>query len=179
MKNFIYFISLLLLINYSGTPTALFAQGQITEGREFWLGIPHVKKEANEPYRGTYAVAIWISSQVETQATVLAPSIGFEQRVKVFPNRITEIPMPDNLMHKRPEVVEDFGLRVISDGPISVTVYLSYKWSGEAFNVIPVEFLGKEYVELNLENINLPPGTYYCTVSAGGQKETIILVIVE
>ncbi len=131
-------------------PVNSFAQGQIVGGTEYWLGIPHCRKEANEPFRGTYAMAIWISSKVETQATVLAKSIGFERRVRIFPNRITEVPMPDNLMHKRSEVIEQFGIQVLSEEPVSVAVYLSYKWSGEAYRVTPVEWLGKEYVTLNM-----------------------------
>lgn len=148
MKSFIYLITLFLLLTCFNAPAQ--STGQITEGKEFWLAIPHVKKEANEPYRGQYAMVMWISSQVETQATVFAPSIGFERKLRVFPNQITQLDMPDNLMHKRSEIVENFGIQIKSDDPISVTVYLSYKWTGEAFNVIPAEFLGKEYVTLNM-----------------------------
>ena len=53
-------------------------------------------------------------------------------------------------MNTENEVVRNLGIHVQSNDPISVSVYMSYMWSGEAFRVIPVEWLGKEYVSINL-----------------------------
>lgn len=123
---------------------------EITAGKEYWLGIPHCRKEDNEPHRGDHAMVIWLSSQVETKATIYADAIGYAQTFRILPNQTTEVPMVDQLMHKESETVKDNGIYIKANDPISVAVYLSYKWSGEAYRVIPLEWLGKDYVTLNM-----------------------------
>ncbi len=123
--------------------------GEILGGTEYWLGVPHCRKETNEPIRGDYPVVLWLSSKVETSAEVSTLK-GQHINVKVYPNQITQVPLPDIYMHRENETVRDNGIYVKSQDPINVAVYLSYKWSGEAYRVTPVEWLGTEYVTLNM-----------------------------
>jgi len=53
-------------------------------------------------------------------------------------------------MMKESEIPKNYGIRVTAEDPISVAVYMSYKWSGEAYRVIPVEWLGRKYVTMNM-----------------------------
>lgn len=123
---------------------------EITEGKEYWFGLPFCGREANEAIRGDHPIAIWISSKVDTRATVSDAETGTLINVVIRANQITQVPYGDIVMNKESEVANNYGIRVTADDPISVAVYMSYKWSGEAYRVIPVEWLGREYVTLNM-----------------------------
>jgi hypothetical protein len=143
-------VSLLIL-----TTMQLFSQNnkqnEINDGTEYWFGLPNCLKEPSEPIRnGQYPIMLWISSKVNTKATVKADAIGFEQTVPINKNVTTVVELNDYLMNKESEVIKDYGIHIKSDAPITVCVYMSYKWSGEAFRCIPVEWLGKKYVSTNL-----------------------------
>ena len=123
---------------------------EITEGREYWFGLQHCNREAGEAARGAYPIAIWISSKVDTKATVFDAETGSIKTYVIRANQITEVPYWDLLMMNVSEVVKKYGIHVTADDPVSVAVYMSYRWSGEAFRVTPAEWLGKKYVSLNL-----------------------------
>lgn len=149
-KLFTVIISLLL------PSLALLSQdmktGEITDGREYWFGLPYCKISVQnpEPIRGEFPIAVWISSKVKTTAKISELETGWSKTVSIEPHKVTQVPMPDALMNRESEVVKNYGIHVESEDPITVAVYLSYRWSGEAFRVIPVEWLGKRYFSLNL-----------------------------
>ncbi len=134
------------------TVTALHSQQQeITEGKEYWLGIPHCRLAPNEPIRfGEYPIMLWLSSKVNTTAKITAEAIGFIKSVEIRANRTTIVEMNDILMPKVSEEILPYGIHVVSEDPITVAVYMAYKWSGEAFRCIPIEWLGKKYITTNL-----------------------------
>jgi len=130
----------------------LFSQAteEITEGKEYWLGLPFCGREVNEAIRGDNPIEIWISSKVKCVATVSDGETGSVQNVTIYPNKITVVKYGDNLMNKESEVAHNYGIHVVADAPISVAVYMSYMWSGEAYRCTPVEWLGRKYVTLNM-----------------------------
>jgi hypothetical protein len=130
--------------------TASAQNQEIIEGKEYWLGLPHCKMLQPEPIKGEYPIVIWISSKVDTKATVTDMQTGSVVTKEIKKNAITQFPMGDHLMNRESEIVTNNGIHVVADDPISVTVYLSYLWSGEAYRVIPIEWLGKQYYTLNL-----------------------------
>lgn len=152
MKKFYTLFFLITFLISFIIPNLALAQGQgeVTEGREYWFGIPYVKMKTPEGIRGEFPLVIWISSKVNTKATISDMYTGSLLTVDVYANKTTQIPMNDIIMNTESEVVENKGIHITSKDPISVCVYQSYKWSGEAFRVIPVEWLGKEYVSCNL-----------------------------
>lgn len=123
---------------------------EITEGKEYWLGLPFCGRETNEAIRGDYPIALWISSKVDTRAMVTDAETGTVRNVIIRKNQITQVEYGDHVMMKESEVAKNYGIQVTADDPISVAVYMSYKWSGEAYRVIPVEWLGRKYVTMNL-----------------------------
>jgi hypothetical protein len=145
MKKSLLFSLVILLLSIS-----LLSRESITEGKEFWIGLPLVGREANEAIRSDHPIAIWITSRVDTRATISDAETGTFLNVLIRANQITQVPYGDIVMNKESEVVHNYGIRVTADDPISVSVYLSYQWTGEAFKVIPSEFAGKEYFTLNL-----------------------------
>jgi hypothetical protein len=64
--------------------------------------------------------------------------------------QVTAIPVDELFMNKESETINDLGIHVTADDTVSISVFISYQWSGEAFNVIPTNYLGMEYVSLNL-----------------------------
>lgn len=123
---------------------------EITDGTDYWLGIPFCAIEAGEAVRGQYPMEMWISSKHTTVATVRIPFSDYMRNFTIKPNQITVVPIEFAIMNTEPEVVRNLGINVTSREPISVAIYLSYKWSGEAYRCIPTEWLGKKYVGLSL-----------------------------
>lgn len=149
MKRFyLLIISILFVIS----STNLYSkQQEITEGREYWLAIPHCRLAPNEPIRwGEYPIMLWLSSKVNTTAKITASAIDFVKVVEIKANKTTIVEMNDILMLKESEVITPYGVHVESQDPITVAVFMAYKWSGEAYRCIPVEWLGKKYVTTNL-----------------------------
>lgn len=143
-------IALLTVTSFFGQSDALAQRTEINDGREFFFGIPHCKKPASEGARGTAPIQLWISSKVKTKAVIKAESEGMNLTLTIEPNQVKVIPLPDALMNEENEMVRDKGISVSSEAPVSVTVFVSYRVSGEAFKVMPVEALGRKYYTLNM-----------------------------
>ncbi len=122
---------------------------QITESTEYFFGIPHCWIENGEASRGV-PIQVFISCKVNTLATLEGLGQGFKVSKTIPANKVTAIPIPESFMNKTSEEIKQLGLHVTAPDPISVTVFLSYRWSGEAYRVIPVDWLGRKYYTLNL-----------------------------
>ncbi|HPI20951.1 MAG TPA: IgGFc-binding protein, partial [Candidatus Kapabacteria bacterium] len=148
--TFLVFIIILISSIYSAF--SQFTGNEIAEGKEYWFGLPHCMKSSDEYVRwGVYPIELWISSKVDTKATVEALDGNLQpQTVSIRKNDITIISLPDNLENRESEIVRNYGVHIFADDPISVGVFVAYMWSGEAYRVIPVEWLGKEYFTLNM-----------------------------
>lgn len=122
---------------------------QITESTEYFFGIPHCWIENGEATRGE-PIQVFVSSKVNTLATVEGLGLGYKISRTIPANKVIGIPIPEAFMNKTSEEIKQLGLHVTAPDPISVTVFLSYRWSGEAYRVIPVDWLGRKYYTLNL-----------------------------
>lgn len=130
---------------------AVFAQTgkEILEGREFYFGVPHCDIQSGEGARGN-PIQLWISCKVQTRVSVTVPRTGMNIGNYVLqPKKVQILPVPQSLMNVVTGVTDN-GIYIKSDDPITVTVYVSYKWTGEAYRVIPAEVLGKRYFTLNM-----------------------------
>lgn len=130
---------------------ALFAQTgkEILEGREFYFGVPHCDVQSGEGARGN-PIQLWISCKVQTRVSVTVPRTGMNiGNYVIQPKKVQILPVPQSLMNTITGVTDN-GIYIKSDDPITVTVYVSYKWTGEAYRVIPAEVLGKRYFTLNM-----------------------------
>ncbi len=148
-KSFLIIFLLSLLSSFSYSLKA--QDSEITEGREYWFGLPYCKMLQHENLRGDIPpIAIWVSSKFDTKVRMTIPEIGLIKNYVVRSNQITEIALDDQLMARESEVITNNGIHLLAEDPISVCVYYSYEWTGEAFRVIPVDWLGKKYVTLNM-----------------------------
>ncbi|MCX7879489.1 MAG: choice-of-anchor D domain-containing protein [Ignavibacteria bacterium] len=127
---------------------------EIIEGREFWFGVPlcWLDQQYSEGLRGEGPICVWISSRTDTKGYLEDVLTGSRRNFVVRANQITQIVFGDVLMHKPDdnEMVANKGIYIKAEDPVSVAVYISYAWTGEAYRVIPVEWLGKRYVTANL-----------------------------
>ncbi|MDQ1265418.1 MAG: type sorting protein [Bacteroidota bacterium] len=150
------FTFILILPNQEVNAQAEEDQGQITEGTDYWFGLPECGRDRAEAVRwGTYPVELWLSSKVYTHATIESPGGKITtQTVELLPNQVRIVSLPDEIecsgRNGDNEVVTEKGIHVFSDDPISVGVFVAYKWSGEAYRVTPTAWLGKEYYTLNM-----------------------------
>lgn len=151
-----FYNSLLLLtflfLYITSAGLAQFPGNEIADGKEYWFGLPHCMRSSDESVRwGIYPIELWLSSKVDTKATIEALDGSLQPiTVSLRKNDIVQVSLPDNLENRESEIVRNFGIHIYSNDPISVGVFEAYEWSGEAFRVIPKEWLGKEYFTLNM-----------------------------
>ena len=131
----------------------------IVDGVEYWFGIPHCGKAYDEEVRWKpYAIQLWVTSKYDTKFTLeSADGVSIGKVVKrVAPLSPQIIKLPDNLMLNMNPNVDEIekitlkGIHIVADDPISLSVFIGYKLSGEAYRIIPVEWLGTEYYTMNL-----------------------------
>ena len=123
---------------------------RVSEGKEFWFSIPLINGGRGEVTRGDYPISIWVSSRINTNLIIEDNQNGAQKKYSVRANEITQIAYSDALMMREFETVKNYGIHIKADDPISATVYCSYSLTGEAFRLIPIEYLGTKYVTLNL-----------------------------
>lgn len=126
------------------------------EGREHWFAIPDCQTAVSETVRWDDGspILIWVSSRYNTTFT-LQSSDGITVPAATYtvtPDAVTEVNLPQEIMlspndNERPTTK---GIKIISQMPVTVGVFIAYRWSGEAFRVIPSDWLGKEYFTVNL-----------------------------
>ena len=155
MKKLLTQLSYLLIALFLFTSLPSYSQiedDQITEGTEFWFGIPHCLRDKNEPVRwGIYPIELWVSSKVDTKFKISsADGTMSGQTYTVRANEMRIVSLSDDLENNESEIISNKGIFIKADDPITVGVFTAYKWSGEAYRVIPVEWLGREYYTLNL-----------------------------
>lgn len=149
-----FFAIIFAFLSFSAIFAGDMTKEDITEGKEFYFGIPLCWLDPVTPdgIRGEGPICIWISSKTSTKGFVEDVESGSKRPFIVQPNKVTQIIFGDVLMHKPNdnEEISNKGIHISAEDPISVAVYISYSWTGEAFRVIPVEWLGKKYVTTNL-----------------------------
>lgn len=159
MKNYfrqIWLALALLVLISSGHEEAIAQKVQETGGTSFWLAMPKCNRASTEGALGTHGsiVELFITAKTRTQVRVMKsngslignPVIVEENSFKVIGLNV------DQIEHKTSCKVEEKGILVESDDPISVVVYVGFSWTGEAYRVIPTDWLGTEYYTLNLHN---------------------------
>lgn len=153
MKKLYYtaLVSLILFLCpvFSSKIVAQSGQGEVSEGTEFYFTIPHCAKELSEGMRGSASVELWVNSEKNSTVYVETKAHGSFQ-AKVNAGKTTKIPLDDSYMNTKNEVIQRLGIHLTSTEPVSVTVFISYRWSGETFRVIPAPVLGNKYYTVNL-----------------------------
>lgn len=142
---------LALLVLFVVTP-AMADKDTESEGTTFWFGLPFCDRSSDETLRGSETNSpyeLFITSKVNTTVRIF---VGEElyKTVSVLSNVPMVVALPDGFENQLSEKVEKKGFYIESDDPIAVVVYVSWKWTGEAFRVVPSDWLGTDYYTLNL-----------------------------
>lgn len=155
MKNYFNYFRLLLIAFMFAFAADAFAQKEtLAEGTNFWFGIPDVHIGLKEGPRGSSSGAseeLFITSKMNTNVRIYNATGGLIKSVAVTANELKIVGLPSGYQHRiSEEITNDKAFRVESDEPISLIVYVAWYKTGEAFRIIPVDWLGTEYYTLNL-----------------------------
>ncbi|MCX6252067.1 MAG: hypothetical protein NTX61_15125 [Bacteroidetes bacterium] len=150
MKH-LYFILVLLIISISG-----FSQTTTNVGTDFWIAFP--------PNQGGAGVTlqIFISSNFSTSGNVTSAYPGVDQSFTVIPGIVTQLTVPSGVALGTG--IEDKGIRITSNDPVSVYGLNHRSASTDAFLALPVNALGLDYRIL----------TYKVTLSLIGSALSIV-----
>lgn len=155
MKNIFYRL-LFCIITIFLAGNILSAKQTETEGTSFWFALPKVNSSTGEAAKGTLSgdyYEIWVESRVNTAVRFYDAHQTQISTQAVIGGKLTAIAIPAGKLHDQSETVEsEKAMYVEADDPISLTVYIAYNFTGEAYKILPVSALGKEYYTLNLYN---------------------------
>lgn len=134
-----FFIILLCIKQVDG-------QGFTTKGTDFWLGFMENYLGEDTNYLERMKVFITTDS-VAVSGTVSIPLGGWSQNFIVPPNSTVEFTLPTALvMCTSTDAIENKGIHVVSDNPISVYQLNYEQYTSDANLNTPTTSLGKKYI---------------------------------
>jgi IgGFc binding protein len=121
-----------------------------TNGTEHWVTyMENLDLQFNTP---PYFQLV-ISAELATQGEVIVPATGFSIPFSVEAMHDTVLTLPDNIYYPEgDETIFDFGMKVVSDEPVSVYAYHNRLYFSEATMILPTERLGTDYTVLAHED---------------------------
>lgn len=146
------FLLLIMLFTCSGAFAQQQSEEEIIGGTEFWLSLPQCGRSSDEALRVGHKVPfeMWLSSKLATTVRIESADGSYSKMVTIAPNEVQVVEIPALFENTESEIVRKKGLHLTADNPITVSVFVAYTWTGEAYRVIPVEWLGKKYYTLNM-----------------------------
>jgi len=121
------------------------AQGFTTKGTDFWLGF--MENYLGDDTANTDRMKVYITADnAGATGTVSVPLGGWSQAFVVPPNSTVEFTIPTNIvMCTASDAIENKGVHVTSDNPISVYQLNYVSYTSDANINIPTLSLGKKY----------------------------------
>ncbi len=122
-------------------------QDRNSSGREFYVGFPY-NDSKNQPGQN---LAIYITSSVDTKATIFNAALGINETKNVPAHEIVEFSSVKGGIGWDVEVYDlekkvDAGLRITSPDPIAVYCMNSKSVTSEGYLAIPTNYWGTEYI---------------------------------
>lgn len=152
------FLLVLMALLISSGSADLFAQKvQETGGTSFWFGIPRCNRSNNETLRGSVngsSSELFITTREKATVQVFDAQgnlIGSPHKIEANDYKVISVNF-SHFEHTVSGKVEKKGIYVESDVPISIVVYIGFHYTGEAYRIVPTDWLGTEYYTLNLYN---------------------------
>ena len=112
--------------------------GISSKGTDHWLGF----LRNND---GVLRLTLFLSADQDASGTVSLPLQGWSQDFTIAADAVTLVELPVEAMHTSSEVVENKGVHVTSDVPISVFAESYQHATEEASLIYPLPSLGTEY----------------------------------
>lgn len=119
--------------------SASFICAQSNEGNHFWFGFMQHHDV------GENSMVVMITSKYNTSGVVRIPLHAWEVSFTVNANSVTILPLPSYVENLNSETIDDNGVEVLSNAPVSVYIHQYYKSRSEATLVLPISSLGQEY----------------------------------
>ncbi|HTL09312.1 MAG TPA: IgGFc-binding protein, partial [Chitinophagaceae bacterium] len=132
----------------------LLLQGQdfSNKGKEFWLGYGNHQEMYNTNRQG---MTVYITSDVNTSATVSIAGINFNSTVQVTAFQITAVDIPNSAILNS-EGKSNLGIHVTAEKPVVVYAHIFYASVSGATLCLPVATLGREYYSVNFTQLAQP-----------------------
>jgi gliding motility-associated-like protein len=151
----------------------IYAQDLSNKGKEFWLGYGNHQ----QMYAGnTQGMSVYITSDVNTNALVEIPGLGFSQSVAVTAFQIATVNIPNNAILDAEGKVNK-GIHVKADKAVVVYAHIYFASVSGATLCLPVATLGKEYYSVNFKQVaqsNVNANSYsYFFVTATEDNTTV------
>jgi gliding motility-associated-like protein len=127
--------------------TACTSYAQTNEGNDFWCGFLRHRDYGQD------AMAVIITSKTNTSGTVRIPLQNWQKPFTVAANSVTVVQMPGIAENALSEYIEQRGIQVVSDDPVSVYIHQYHAMRSEATVVLPVFSLGTEYYALTYKGL--------------------------
>lgn len=120
-------------------------QGFTTKGTDFWLGF--MENYLGDDTTHSDRMKVYITTDfLPASGTISVPLGGWSQNFNVPPNSTLAIIIPtDIVMCTETDAIENKGVHVISDNPVSVYQLNYVKYTSDANINIPTTSLGKRY----------------------------------
>ena len=117
------------------------------KGKEFWLCFQQNYDNVSYPL----SLKLFLTSDVNTSATVSIPALSWESSVSVTANAImtVEIPDPLSIVVSSSETVEARGVHVVADEPITVYALNQMTYSTDAYLSLPIDILNVSYLVMS------------------------------
>ena len=144
---------------------------QSNEGVDFWFGFMEHRDV------GTNSKVAMITSKFNTSGEISVPNRNWSQNFSVAANQVVVVQLPDYTENIGSESIDQVGVHLTSQQPVSVYIHQYQNFRSEATVVLPTSSLGKEYYTLSYQGV-VNRGTIYPSefLIVGTQDETIITI---
>jgi hypothetical protein len=128
---------LLLILSIS----AYSAESLDSKGKDFWLAFP-------KNY-GSELVALYIAGEKAASGTVSISSEDFSEDFTVAPGEVTTVTLPLSVVVTTNDTIENKGIHITANEEISIYGINRMQATTDAYQGLPVDVLGTEYLSLS------------------------------
>ena len=127
----------------------LYSQDFSNKGKEFWLGYGNHQQMYTD---NTQGMAVYITSDVNTNALIEIPGVGFSKSIAVTAFQIATVTIPNTAILDKEGKVNK-GIHVIADKAVVVYAHIYFASVSGATLCLPVATLGREYYSVNFTQV--------------------------
>jgi len=156
-----------VLLALISLPTLNLFSQQTSVGDDFWLVFNETFPEelnANPPQ--LLELQVFISSEVGATGLVEIEGIAFSEAFNVPAGDLITVTIPDNAFIVGSNIVDDLGVHVTADNPISVYGLNQRAFSSDGYLAIPTSAWTNDYLVMSFANSGAFVGSQFGIVSS-------------
>ncbi len=139
-----------------------------SSGTDFWLTFP-------QNYNTTPSLQLFVTSDTDTTGIVSIPGLSFTQDFSTTARMVTAITIPAAAELVTSDQVENLGIHVTSDAPVTVYGLNRIPYTTDAYLGLPTGILGTEYLTLGYKNQDDGGGSEFALVAT--QDGTTVTIV--